>query len=67
MEASDELHTSTNLPPVLIEQEGWVPQSIWRFWRGEKLLACVGIQTPDCVACSIVKVPTALSLPWLSQ
>jgi hypothetical protein len=57
----------SNLPPVPIEQEGWAPQSFWRFWRGEKLCASAGIQTPNCVACSVVKVPTALSLPSLSQ
>jgi len=36
MEASDELHAPANLAPVLIAQEGWAPQSVWRFWRGEK-------------------------------
>jgi hypothetical protein len=29
-----------NLPPVPIEQDGWAPQSVWRFWRGEKRILC---------------------------
>jgi len=47
MEVSGQLHTPAALSPVPIKKEvGWVPEPVWKQWRGEKFPDPAGNGTP---------------------